>query len=219
MDHLVIGEKSSHYDFDATVKSRKISAPKKKSIKATIPFSNETYDFSNIDGEIYWEERTLSYTLEIIACSAEALEEKKTLFCGWVMNVANEELHDPFIKDYHFIATFDSIDIDTSEIEKATITVDFTAYPYMISNRPIEHEELIDAEEKNVVVENRSAHRVIPTITADAPFTLKFGDTTFTANAGTYKSEKIMLAVGENTLTFITDEEVIVTISFHEEVF
>jgi predicted Ser/Thr protein kinase len=77
LDQLIIGDKGSCDDFEASVKERVIHPPKKKSIKKTIPFSNVTHDFSAINGEVYWEERTLEYIFEIIANSAEELEEKK----------------------------------------------------------------------------------------------------------------------------------------------
>lgn len=133
-DQLVIGSMASHDDFDATVASRKIKDGAKKEIKKTVPFSNRTYDFSNMDGEIYWEEKELEYTLEIIADSVEELEEKKIALKSWVMNVFQEKLYDPYVPDYHFIATFKDIDFDDSEVEKTTATVKFSAYPYMISN-------------------------------------------------------------------------------------
>jgi hypothetical protein len=115
LDELRIGDKYSYKDFSASVRDRKISAPVKKKIKETVPFSNETYDFTSINGEIYWEERTLEYVLEMDAETAEQLESKKIDFKTWVMNVEKQELHDPYIKDYHFLATFDDIEFDDSE--------------------------------------------------------------------------------------------------------
>ena len=67
IDQLTIKSTSSYDDFEASIKERMIGAPKKKIIKETVPFSNETHDFSGINGEIYWEERTLKYVFEIIA--------------------------------------------------------------------------------------------------------------------------------------------------------
>ena len=73
IDQLIIGDKASCDDYGASVASRKIVPPKKKEIKETVPFSNVTYDFSAINGEQYWEERELEYTLEIIAPTPEEL--------------------------------------------------------------------------------------------------------------------------------------------------
>ena len=77
IDQIKIGDKSSYDDFSASFSNRKIGKPKKKVIKETIPFSNITYDFSAINGELYWEERELEYTFEITADTPEELEELK----------------------------------------------------------------------------------------------------------------------------------------------
>ena len=134
LDQLRIGDKYSYDDFLASVAERKIGKPKKKAIKETVPYSNKTYDFSKINGEIYWEERELEYILELDAETPEELEELKISLSDWLMNVMEEDLFDPFIEGYHFKATFEDIDFDDSEVEKTTVTVKFSAYPYMLSN-------------------------------------------------------------------------------------
>lgn len=137
IDQLIIGDRASFDDFAASVASRKIKMPKKKSIKETVPFSNITHDFSAIDGEVYWEERTLEYIFELTADDPEELEELKSKFAAWVMSVQGQELHDPHIPDYHFLATYEDMDPEDDEgLDKCTLTVTFTAYPYKIANTP-----------------------------------------------------------------------------------
>lgn len=106
LDQLIIGTKASQDDFDASLRKRYIGKPKKKSIKETVPFSNLTYDFSAINGEVYWEEAELEYTFEILASTPEELESKKREFSNWVMNVTNEPIYDPYEPDWHYNGTF-----------------------------------------------------------------------------------------------------------------
>jgi hypothetical protein len=221
IDQLIIGNKASYDDFEASVKERKDNKPKKKSIKETVPFSNVTYDFTAINGEIYWEERTLEYVFEITANTPEELEEKKQLFTSWIMNVMNEELHDPFIHGYHFIATFDSIDIDDSEVEKSTIKVVFTAYPYMIANMKKTHNVDLEAEEEiTVKILNDSSHRITPVFISNVAFSLTMNGATYSFNAGTTEDKIFMFAVGENTVTVqARDKAGTLKIEFFEEVF
>lgn len=220
IDQLRIGDKYSYDDFEASVKERQINAPKKKSIKATVPFSNVTYDFSAINGEVYWEERTLEYVFEITATTPEILEEKKMDFVAWVMNVMSEDIYDPFITDFHFVGTFDSIDFDDSEIEKSTITVVFTAYPYMLSNTKKVSSATISTSETTLTVLNESNHRVTPTITSSVAFSLTIGDTTYTSAAGTITNESIKLASGSNSLKVkSTSGSGTFKVEFYEEVF
>ena len=220
LDQLQIGEKYSYNDFSASVRERKISAPVKKKIKETVPFSNEIYDFSSINGEIYWEERTLEYILEMDDMSAEELEKLKIAFRTWVMNVENEKLYDPFIKGYHFIATFDSVDFDDSEFEKTTITLIFTAYPYMISdsNRRYSHE--ITTTEQTIVIVNNSSHKITPTFISSVPASIQLGNVTYSMGATEVSDDSLKLEIGENVLKVkSTSTSGIFTVEFAEEVF
>ncbi|EGC8431276.1 hypothetical protein H9185_001155 [Listeria monocytogenes] len=220
IDQLIIGNKASYDDFEASVKERKHNKPKKKSIKETIPFSNVTYDFSAINGEVYWEESTLEYVFEITADTAEELEEKKLAFTSWIMNVMEEPLHDPFIRDFHFIGTYDDIDIDDSEVEKSTITVTFTAYPYMIANKAKNYPVVLEAsKEATLTVHNNSSHRITPTFNADVAFTVAVGDSNYAIPSGETKDDSFKLAVGATVLKFNSTESGSVNISFYEEVF
>lgn len=221
IDQLKIESTSSYDDFDASVKERKISAPTKKSIKETVPFSNETYDFSKINGELYWNERSLEYVFEIIADTPEDLEIKKQKFLDWVMNVSNEKLYDPYIEDYYFLATYDDIDIDDSEVEKTTITVKFTAYPYMISNeKTIYQVTTSTTDEVMINILNESSHRITPTLKASVPLTFKIGNLTYSMGATEVTDESVKLEKGLNYITVQKTPEVgALTIEFYKEVF
>ena len=220
IDQLIIGGIGSLDDFGASVKERRIYAPVKKKIKETVPYSNVTYDFSKINGELYWEERSLEYVLEMLATSAEELEEKMQPLRAWLMNVHEAELHDPFIQNYHFVATYDDMDVDDSEIEKATVTVTFTAYPYMIANvKRICIYNLVAGEDQTVKIINRSSHRIVPTFKSDADFTVLMGNTSYGIPAGETTDASFMLEPDANTLTLRCAKSVDVYISFVEEVF
>lgn len=217
-DSVVIGKKDSYFDYEASMKEREIGDPKKKIIKETVPFSNITYDFTKINGEIYWEERVLTYVFEITADSPEELEVKKQAFKRWIMNVHEEELHDPYIKDFHFIATFDDIACDDTEIEKSTITVTFTAYPYMIADKKkiyTAHLENEDAVE--LVVFNNSSHRIVATLKTDVNCSVSSGD------SGIFISDNadIYLETGRHVFNVarLKEQNGTVSLEFYEEVF
>lgn len=220
IDQLVIGNKKSFDDFSASVCERKINAPKKKSIKETVPFSNQTYDFSGINGEIYWEERTLEYVLELMETTPEELEEQKITLKNWLMNVTQEELYDPFIEDYHFITTFEDIDFE-DEVEKTTATVTFTAYPYMIANeKKIYQASILTSGTALLSVINNSSHRLTPTITSSVAATFLLGDKSYSMAAAEVTDDSIKLEPGTNTIT-IQPAQASGTfkIEFYEEVF
>lgn len=220
IDQLIIGSKKSYDDFGASVSERMIHQPKKKTIKETVPFSNITHDFSGIDGEVYWEERKLEYIFEILADSPEELEEKKKAFFAWIMNVKNEKLYDPFTKGYYYLATYDDCDPDDSEIEKSTIAVTFTAYPYKIANTATTTTQSITTSEKSININNTSSHRITPTINSTVALTLTVNGSSYSLPAGELKNETVMLQPGNNTVKFkATSSSGTLTISYFEEVF
>ena len=221
LDQLRIGDAYSYDQFYASVMKRSISAPKKKVIKDTVPFSNLTYDFSAIDGEIYWEERNLDYIFEITADTPEELEELKTNFQTWIMNVISEKLYDPFIRDYHFLATYSDSSFDDDEgMEKTTVTVKFTAYPYKIANDKKVYTVNVTTEETVLRVENKSAHRITPVLISDVPVTIKIGNENFQMGAATVKEERLKIGSGSNEISVTaTNANGTFTIEFAEEVF
>ena len=219
IDQLVIGNVASYDVYGASMKERKVNEPEKKTIKDTVPFSNMTYDFSAINGEVYWGERILEYVFEILADSPEELEEKKIKFKSWIMNVMNEEIHDPYILDYYFKGTFESIDADDSEIEKSTIVVTFAAYPYMISNEKTAYTVNLTAGNRTEVnVVNNSSHRISPTIINSASVTLEIDGKSYSVNAGSRAYEKIKLETGTTKISATSSSNGTLTIEFYEEV-
>lgn len=224
IDQLVIGDKASFDDFAASVATRKIKSPKKKSIKETVPFSNTTYDFSAIDGEVYWEERELEYVFEITADDPEQLEEKKSLFAAWVMNVQEQKLHDPHIPFHHFLATYEDMEVEDDEgLEKTTISVTFTSYPYMIANDPKVYEvTLSKSGQTTLKVLNESSHPVIPTLYCSNVAELQAGGMSFAMSLGTTTDASFKVPTGMTEIKIINasgSAATTVRITFNEEVF
>lgn len=223
LDQLIIGNKSSFDDFGASVAQEKISLPPKKEIKDTVPFSNVTYDFSKINGELYWEQRELEYVFEIIGITPEDLVRKKTAFLNWVMNVTEENIISPYDPDYHYIGTYSNVSADDDESkEKTTLTVKFAAYPYKIANRPKEYIFTIPkSTEITASVLNDSSHRITPTLTVNENITLKLGDTSFSIPQGETMDEDFKINEGLNTLILNNPNatDCTLTVKFFEEVF
>ena len=222
LDQLRIGDRYSYDDFLASVAERKIGKPKKKVIKETVPHSNKTYDFSKINGEIYWDERELEYILEIDADTPEELEELKIALSTWLMNIQEEDLFDPFTEDYHFKATYKDSDDDDTEIEKTTMTVIFTAYPYKLSNE----EKVFSADiptdtALTLAVKNNSSHRITPTLVCEAESVIfEFNGSSYSIGEGETTDSSLMLPVGNSVFTIqpnTTGGKF--TVKFREEVF
>ena len=223
LDQLVVGKRGTFEDFEASLKQRTISLPEKKSIKQTVPFSNVTYDFSAVDGEVYWEERALDYVFEIMADTPEELEQKKAAFFSFIMNVMNEELHDPYDPDWHYFGTYETLTpSDDDSVEKSTITVTFAVYPYKIANNRTAVQFVVPAGgsvEKAVL--NESSHRITPTLIATAPLSMQIGSTIYNVPQGETKDDSCKIEPGASPVIVTNDgaEACELTIEFFCEVF
>lgn len=153
---LEIGGKKSFDDFGMLIATRKISTPTKKSIIETVPFSNVIYDYSKVDGELYWNPRTLDYSFDIAELTTEEMEVVKSKFQSWILNVHDEDIYDPYIGDYHFHGSY-SKDSWSEDFGAGTISVTFEVYPYKISNKDnsvVEELGLDETGVNNVTLEN-----------------------------------------------------------------
>lgn len=223
-DQLRIGNQYSLDGYDASLAGRTISAPKKKEIKETVPFSNKIHDFSKINGELYWEERELQYVFEIIADSPEELERKKTAFSGWVMNVMNENIYDPYEPGWHYVGTFSDLKYDDEDcVEKTTATVTFMVYPYKVNDVERYEEYFMAANAtRNLIIVNNSAHRIMPKIACVGEVTVTNNNVEYSFPASNADRRNILyLDVGNNSLTIknMRDKPDYVSIIFSEEVF
>ena len=202
LDQLIIGSVASYDEYEASLAERAIGAPKKKEIKETVPFSNLTYDFSKINGELYWEERELTYIFEIFGDDPADLEYKKTAFANWMHNVMEENIYDPYEPDFHFVGTYSDMEFDDDEsIEKTTATVKFTAYPYKIANESTNYVFSIPAGETLAVdARNDSGHRIVPIVDTEVAVTIEKNGLSYVFQAGESSDSIFALEQGDNAL-------------------
>ena len=104
MNGIIKGNKHSFKDFNITIAKRDIGIPKKNKITEKIPFSNVTYDFSLLYGEQTYDERSLSYTFNIIGKNKNDMNVKKTNILTWLMDGGKEKLYDDTIPGVYFLA-------------------------------------------------------------------------------------------------------------------
>jgi hypothetical protein len=169
----------------------------------------------------------LCYIFEIIADSPEELEVKKSAFSGWVMNVMDENIYDPYDPDYHYVGTFEDIEFeDDDSVEKTTATVTFMVYPYKIANEAtVRRINIPTYEFRDITVTLNSAHRTeakfyaeFNTQSSSYYIELMNGETPKKLyNKATYAIE---LEPGENVLSFYGYKmDATLRITYNEEVF
>lgn len=137
--------KHSFKDYGITMAhNRTIGIPDKKKYTQTLPFSNVVYDYSSIFGSQSYEERTLKYSFNVVG---EAITTKvhmnmvKTQLINWFMSSEGKApLYDDNYPGFHFMAEVEGRSSFREDWNFGILEVEFTAYPFMISNRPEGHD-------------------------------------------------------------------------------
>ncbi|MBO1909659.1 phage tail protein [Sporosarcina sp. 6E9] len=212
--------KHSYRDFGVTVSEKNIGYPDKEKIKVKVPFSNVEYDFSGIYGEQTYTPRPLTYTFNVLnrntVNTTERINVLETSISNWLMNSnGKQKLYDDSIPGYYYLAEVEG-GLSFAELwNHGTLTIGFTAYPFMISELQEGHDiwddfnfELDMAQSVeftvdgslNITLFNGGAPSVTPEIKASSAMQIKKGSVTYNVPNGTSKSEDFKLNTGENDL-------------------
>lgn len=211
--------KGSFKDFKLAIKSRNISLPEKKKIKNSVPFQNGTYDFSDMNGEIYWEERILEYVFDIAEFSTEEMEQIKDKVVDWLLNIHDTDIEDDYTADYYYHGSYDTNSWN-EDFGQGELTVRFSVYPYKYAKERTIITQEISETETSIIINNESSHRIMPIVTINGDVSITIGKNTYALTSGTYTDSNLILEKGENTWNVIaTSETANLDISYRKEVF
>lgn len=136
-DGITINGKHSYKDFNLYIAARKFEAPKKKSIRVSVPHSNGFYDFSAINGDATYSERSVSYAFDVLGDDVRDLEHRRSMVYDWLSAATNSRIDDDALENFHLIGSIDDISPDDDETGELTrITASFICYPFKIANTP-----------------------------------------------------------------------------------
>lgn len=211
--------KGSYTNFGLAIKSRTISLPSKKIIKEEVPFRNGAYDFSNINGELYWEERELEYTFDIAEFTAEEMEKIKDNVVDWLFNIHDTDIEDDYTPNYYYHGSYDS-NSWSEDFGQGELKVVFVVYPYKYAKTLTTTSISATTTAQTITINNDSSHKIIPTVTTNGSVEITIGANTYSLSSGTYTSSSFILSKGENIWSIKTTTDTAnVNISFRKEVF
>lgn len=180
-------------DLGFAISGRELSAPVLKSARKTVPFTNGSYDFSMVYGQLFYEDRELTYSFDVIGCPKEVEAEVARLL-GFLSSVHEADIHDDDRPYYHFRGSYGEAEVEWDESgEAATVTVTFLVYPFLISDDVCEKR----VEVGDNVIENHGQPTRI-TVVPDGTMTIQIGALKQTFNGETVAD--IALGHGENTV-------------------
>lgn len=132
---ITFNKKHSYDDLKLTLKSPpKIDEPMPRIITETVPYMNGSYDFSNLNGNLVFDNRKLVFEFNIIAnnyddMNLQFIKIKEWLFVGETM-----ALYYDGIEDYYYTnarCTGISLNNISARHTVGAITVTFTTSPFM----------------------------------------------------------------------------------------
>lgn len=227
--------KHSYRDFGVTMAPGKvIGIPNKNKVKVTVPFSNAEYDFSSLyGGEQTYQPRPLVYPFNIYrkTIGKVPMNTMKTKFINWLMrNNGKQKLYDDAYPGYYFLAEIEGNSSFDEDYDTGILTVEFNAYPFMISELKEGHDiwddfnfELDMAQPVNFVV-NGSLEALLynvgipslqPIITTSSSMEIIKDNIKYNIPSGISKSEDFTLDQGENDLIITGNGSI--SFEFHKE--
>lgn len=131
--------KHSYHDFGFTLKERTIGYPDKKKTTYQVPHSNYLRDFSSIYGFQTFEQREITYTINVADVHFDDLHQaniKEMLLSNWLMGISGQQrLEDDVFKGFYFMAEVED-GVDFKQIGLAgELKITFRAYPFKIDDR------------------------------------------------------------------------------------
>ncbi|MEG0297426.1 MAG: phage tail protein [Clostridium sp.] len=213
MFSIEFNNKNSFKDFGLTIISKNIAPPKKIKIKETVPFMNGTYDFSSIYLNQLYEERSLTYTFNVIGSNKIDMNSIRSEVEEWLSTPEKTKLKDDVFPGVYFLAEAEDIKFD-EDGRIATMTVEFIAYPFKIGEH-LEGSDIWDdfnftcdyAQDTKFEVNglvtidivNASIVTITPTVVCDSDIEVTKDGITYLFKEGETTDYRFILNKGKNT--------------------
>lgn len=175
-----------------------LSAPVQKTARVDIPFSHGTLDFSALNGEVYYQDRELSFSFDVLADGPEDLEAQLAAVASWLSPVCGDELVDDDRPDVYFRASAPSLSVSRDETGlAASVEASFSVYPFALARTD---SEARITKGSNPVV-NRGDMRARLTVEPEGTVTITVGNLKQTFNGRAVAN--LYLAPGENAVEVV----------------
>lgn len=111
--------------------SRDLSTPEEKEITESVPYQQGEWDFSSINGERFYKNRTIKYEFYIVNEDPQYRQGELQSAKRELIYTASNKLYDTGFPPYYFTGKVKSIsDSDDNEKGIMTVTIQFDSYPY-----------------------------------------------------------------------------------------
>lgn len=232
-DFTYLGKRPSDFGAYMHVATHDIGFPSKVKTVVTVPYSNQVYDFSTVGGVQPYNERKVTYVINVVnkyGYDQVSMHQLKTEIANWLYSSNSKtELYDDKLPDYHFLAELQEEADLKDDIRSGELTVVFTCYPFMIANKFEGDDDWDTFDFDNDIAQdvdfeingsrsfeliNNSVTAVTPQITTNAALTVQVGQIEYQLPQGT--SQDVPLEVGTNTISVTGSGKI--SFAWHREV-
>lgn len=131
--------RNSFDDMRLILSGIEIGIPDKKKVVVTIPFSNESYDFSSVYGGQLYEQRTIKCKFEVqssVKTPRLSLMTLRTQVVNWLFGTTGlTRFEYEGLPGYYFLAEVQQGANFETIWRNGVLEIPFTAYPFMISQK------------------------------------------------------------------------------------
>lgn len=221
VSHLEVTEGFIFGDFssvrnDFFLIERTAPTPSEKTIIETIPYSQGVFDFSMIEKDRFFNNRTITYKIENFNKTYESRKVIENDIKNTLMPLGIAPIYDTHDRNYHWLGKCQSVSVDDNAKDRTlTATIVFDCYPFAISNN-YEGDDIWDTFNfENDVAQkvkydvnghqiinliNISSHTSEVEIIVNGLITINGNFGVLNLTTGTYNDTQLVLNVGSNEL-------------------
>ncbi|CAK1248811.1 hypothetical protein [Fructobacillus cardui] len=133
-EYIQFGQFNSS-DYGFYLLEREAPTPAEKVITENLSYANGILDFSNITGERFFEQRSITYQFKAykLPYSERKLLENKVK--RLIMSPFNQRLYDTHDRGYYWVGKAKSVKVDDdATYNTLTLNIEFDLYPFAIKN-------------------------------------------------------------------------------------
>lgn len=114
---------------------REAPTPSEKLITENLNYANGVLDFSNITGERFYEQRTITYQIMMVGVEYEQRKQYENRCKRLLMSPYDQRLYDTHDRGYYWVGKCKSVKVDDNqEKRQLTFNIEFSLYPFAIKN-------------------------------------------------------------------------------------
>lgn len=210
---VMFDDKGSYSDFGMKFSTYDLSMPEAKTTLVPVPGSNVTLDYTEMNGDVFYEQRKLTMVFCLMA-SYDDWHDALSTFANYI-NGQHRKIILPTDSGFYYTGRSQISPKKTDRV-LGTVTVEALVYPYKKEVQDSTEDwdwDTFDFENgiireygevtvPGTIIIDGCREKVIPTFSCSADMTMTYDGTTYNLTAGENTIYSLALGEGEHELTF-----------------